>query len=256
MFEVKPETLDAETSPSLLSNNLSVSKEIMVRALVFAHLEDVVVLNPKASKLCNKITLVEKAMVYQVLVCNLGGETHLVIATESGCQIWDILGEHLHYSLSLAKELTGDTGSSASKLFSLTLEPGQCKGQSEFALHTTSTIGVHSEPLHALSTPPDETRASVLVSSDDDGVIAVWSLDSSGAPEIKHKLKPTGYPVTCIQAINSTWALTERGDRLKISLAHSFRVGDDLLTGVAFSAQNLVTASYDLNHVKVWKAKA
>ncbi|ETV96730.1 hypothetical protein H310_10047 [Aphanomyces invadans] len=324
MFEVKPETLDAETSPSLLSNNLSVSKEIMV----FAHLEDVVVLNPKASKLCNKITLVEKAMVYQVLVCNLGGETHLVIATESGCQIWDILGEHLHYSLSLAKELTGDTelqahycrgiahddksvfvGSSASKLFSLTLEPGQCKGQSEFALHTTSTIGVHSEPLHALSTPPDETRASVLVSSDDDGVIAVWSLDSSGAPEIKHKLKPTGYPVTCIQAINSTWAvagdvtgklrlvqlqdgyiaadvgahtrnlsalaiqdshvasvgedgylhlwkLTERGDRLKISLTHSFRVGDDLLTGVAFSAQNLVTASYDLNHVKVWKAKA
>ncbi|RQM28792.1 hypothetical protein B5M09_008209 [Aphanomyces astaci] len=324
---------------------------------VFAHLEDVVVINPKASKPCNKITLVEKSVVYQVLVCDFVGEIHLVIATESGCQIWDILGEHLHFSLSLAKELAGDTGplsfsssiynlrgvdfqahfcrgiahddrsvfvgSSASKLFSLTLEPGQSKGQSEFALHTTSTIGVHSEPLHALSTPPDEARASVLVSGDDDGVVAVWSLDSSGSPEIKHKLKPTGFPVTCIQAVSSTWAvagdvtgklrlihledgyvaadvgahsrtlsalavqdhshvasvgedgyviltyhsesesesrylhvwkLTERHDRLKISLAHSHRVGDDLLTGVAFAANSLITASYDLNHLKVWKA--
>ncbi|ETV79593.1 hypothetical protein H257_06852 [Aphanomyces astaci] len=325
MFELKPETLDGETSPSLLSSNLSVSKDIVV----FAHLEDVVVINPKASKPCNKITLVEKSVVYQVLVCDFVGEIHLVIATESGCQIWDILGEHLHFSLSLAKELAGDTdfqahfcrgiahddrsvfvGSSASKLFSLTLEPGQSKGQSEFALHTTSTIGVHSEPLHALSTPPDEARASVLVSGDDDGVVAVWSLDSSGSPEIKHKLKPTGFPVTCIQAVSSTWAvagdvtgklrlihledgyvaadvgahsrtlsalavqdhshvasvgedgylhvwkLTERHDRLKISLAHSHRVGDDLLTGVAFAANSLITASYDLNHLKVWKAVA
>ncbi|RHY21185.1 hypothetical protein DYB36_004217 [Aphanomyces astaci] len=298
---------------------------------VFAHLEDVVVINPKASKPCNKITLVEKSVVYQVLVCDFGGEIHLVIATESGCQRISAAASRMTTGacssvclpIILESFSSSSLGSSASKLFSLTLEPGQSKGQSEFALHTTSTIGVHSEPLHALSTPPDEARASVLVSGDDDGVVAVWSLDSSGSPEIKHKLKPTGFPVTCIQALSSTWAvagdvtgklrlihledgyvaadvgahsrtlsalavqdhshvasvgedgyviltyhsesesesrylhvwkLTERHDRLKISLAHSHRVGDDLLTGVAFAANSLITASYDLNHLKVWKA--
>ncbi|KAF0683925.1 Aste57867_24006 [Aphanomyces stellatus] len=324
MWDSKPEGIDAETSPSLLCNNLSIAKDIMV----FAHLEDVVVVNPKATgKTTNKITLVEKAIVYQVVVCDMGGELYLVIATESGCQVWDVLGEHLHYSLSLAKELEPSTdlqlhfcrgianddkaifiGSSAPKLFTLALEAGQSKGQSEFSLHTTATADVHHDPIHALATPRGETRASVLCSADDDGVVVIWSLENAPQMEVKHKLKATGFPVTTVKCMDSEWCVTgdvtgklrlvnvhggfvaadvgahtrnlsaldmvdnvvvtvgedgymhvwklkEQNGRLKVSLVHSHRVGDDILTGVAFvSAQSIVTSSYDVNHLKSWKA--
>ncbi|KAG9411052.1 WD repeat-containing protein 54 [Aphanomyces cochlioides] len=327
MWETKPEVVDAELSASLLANNLSVNKDTMV----FAHLEDVVVVNPKSSgKKCNRITLVEKSIVYQTLVCELGGEVYLAIATESGCQIWDVLGEHLHYSLSLAKELATIqdlqahfcrglchddksifVGSSASTIFTLTLEAGQSKGQSEFAVHSTSAASIHAEPIHALSTPQDQAKATLLCSGDDEGTFVVWSIENAPHMEVKHKIRATGYPATTLKCISSDWCLSgdttgklrlinlrggyvaadvgahsrnlsaldandnrvvtvgEDGylnvwklseksseDQLKISLLHSHRVGDELLTGVVLTpSQTILTMSYDVSHIKVWKCQ-
>ncbi len=59
-----------------------------INTQAFAHLEDVIVVNQKsATKPVCKISLVEKAIVFQVLLCEISDEIYLVIASESGCQV-------------------------------------------------------------------------------------------------------------------------------------------------------------------------
>ncbi|OQR84588.1 hypothetical protein ACHHYP_13175 [Achlya hypogyna] len=277
MWAKSAEVTEMDASPSLLAGNLSKAGSFAA----FASMEDVIVLNTKEGGKPNKISLVEKSVVYQVLVCEFNDEKFLVIANEAGCQVWDLNGEHLYFSLALTKELASSSevvhqfcrgicadistnsiivGSSLGKLYMLSQKSSsEAKGSDRAEFHLQATVMGHKDPVHAIASN-GSTKSPLACSSDDGGSIIIWTVESAGL-EAKHKLPGTGYPVTSLRGFDARWFLSgDTTGKLRLVDANEGVVAADvgahtrLLSGVDACGDRAVTVGED-GFWHVWKLK-
>ncbi|EQC27580.1 hypothetical protein SDRG_14634 [Saprolegnia diclina VS20] len=277
MWVTTAEAVEMDVSPSLLPGNLSRAGDYVA----FASMEDVVVFNTTTNAKPNKVSLVEKTVVYQALVCAFEREQLLVIANESGCQIWDLLGEHLYFSLALTKEppsgsegeyhfcrgICAETttksilvGSSLGKLYMLSqTAAGEAKGRDHSEFHLQSTVKGHNAAVQAVATN-GSAKEPLAVSSDDDGTLIVWGVEPSGL-EKKQVIQGTSFPTTSLRCFQTRWVLTgDTTGKLRLVDMHDGVISADVgahsrhLSALDVHNDRVATVGED-GYLHVWKLK-